>query len=139
MGDLPYDRIKIGQPPFYNTGIYYFGSILTKQSRRTRSKTGKTKQWGALFTCLNTRAVHLELVCDLTTGSFILALRRFCLKRGYPHIIRSDNGTNFVGADSQLKTALKGLDRKRIEEEVNNNQTEWLFNPRCSPCMSAAM
>ena len=78
MGDLPYDRIEIGQTPFYNTGIYYFGPILTKQSRRTRSKTEKTKRWGALFTCINTRAVHLELLWDLTTGSFILALRRFC-------------------------------------------------------------
>ena len=60
MGDLPYERTEIGRPPFYNTGIDYFGPILTKQSRRTRSITGKTKRWGALFTCLNTRAVHLE-------------------------------------------------------------------------------
>ena len=67
MGDLRYDRIEIGQPLFYNTGIDYFGPILTKQSRRTRSATGKIKRWGALFTCLNTRAVHLKVVWDLTT------------------------------------------------------------------------
>ena len=124
MGDLPYNRIEIGQPPFYNTGIDYFGPILTKQSRRTRSTTGKTKRWGALFTCLNTRPVHLEIVWDLTTDSFILALRRFCSRRGYPHIIRSDNDKNFVGAESELKTAMKDVDTKRIEEEVNNNQTK---------------
>ena len=48
-------------------------------------------------------------------------------------MIRSDNGKNFVGAESELKTAMKGLDTKRIEKEVNNNQTKWLFNPPCSP------
>ena len=68
----------------------------------------------------------------------ILAFRRFCLRRRYPHIIRSDNGKNFVGAESELKTALKGLDRKRIEEEVNNHQKKWLFNPPCSPWMPGA-
>ena len=51
----------------------------------------------------------------------------------------SDNGTNFVGAESELKTALKDLDKNRIEEEVNNNQTKWLFNPPCSPWMSGGM
>ena len=60
-------------------------------------------------------------------------------RRRYPHIIRSDTGTNFVGVESELKTALKGLDKNRTEEEVNNNQTKWLFNPPCSPWMSGAM
>ena len=83
--------------------------------------------------------MHIEIVWDLTTDSFILALRRFCSRREYPHIIQSDNGTNFIGAESELKTALKGLDKKRIEEEVNNNQTKWLFNPPCSPWMSGAI
>ena len=87
MSELPYDRIEIGQLQFYNTGIDYFGPILTKQSRRTRSTTGKTKRWGALFTCLNTRLVHIEIVWDLTTDPFILALRRFCSRRGYPYIM----------------------------------------------------
>ena len=83
--------------------------------------------------------MHLEIVWDLTTDAFILAFKRFFSRRGYPHIIRSDNGKNFVGADSQLKTALKGLDTMRIEEEVNDNQTKWLFNPPCSPWMSGAL
>ena len=83
--------------------------------------------------------MHLEIVWDLTTTYFILALRRFCSRRGYPHIIRSDNGKNFVGADSEVKTAMKGLDTMRIEKEVNNNQTNGLFNPPCSPWMSGAM
>ena len=83
--------------------------------------------------------MHPEIVRDLTTDSLILALRRFCSRRGYPHIIPSDNGTKFVGAESELKAAPKGPDKKRIEEEVNDNQTKWLFNPPCSPWMSWAM
>ena len=68
--------------------------------------------------------MHVEIVWDLTTDSFILALRRFCSRREYPHIIQSDNGTNFIGAESELKTALNGLDKKRIEEEVNNQTNQ---------------
>ena len=124
MGDLPYDGTEIGRPTFYNTGIDYFGPILTKQSRRTRSRTGKTKRWRAVFTCLNTRIMHLEISWNQTTDSFILALRRFCSGRGYPHIIRRDNGTNIVGAENDLKTTLKGQDKKRIEEEVHNNKNK---------------
>ena len=138
MGDLPYNRTEIGQPPFYKNRIDYFGPILTKQSRSTRLATGKTKQWGALFTCLNTRAVDLEIVWELTTDEFLFELRRFCSRRRYPHIKQSDNGRNFVGTESKLKTSLRCLDTKRIEEEVNNSQTKWLFNPPCSLWMSGA-
>ena len=65
MIELPYDRIEIGQPPFYNTGIDYFVPNPMKQSRRTRSTTGKTKGSGALLPCLNTRAMHFEIAWDL--------------------------------------------------------------------------
>ena len=51
----------------------------------------------------------------------MLALRIFYSRRGYPDIIQSYNGKNFIGAESELKTALKGQDKKRIEEELNNN------------------
>ena len=81
----------------------------------------------------------LDIVWDLTTDSFKLALRRFFPRRGYLHIILNDNGKNFIGAESEFKAALKGLDKKRIEEEVNNNQTKWLFNPPFSPWMAGAM
>ena len=64
------------------------------------------KRWGCIFTCLATRAVHLELAGDLSTNSFIMALRRFLGRRGDPKTIRSDNGTNFVGADRDLAEAL---------------------------------
>ena len=69
--------------------------------------------------------MHFEIVRDLTKDAFILALRQFYSKRGYPHIIRNDNSKTFVGAESELKTALKSLDKKGIEEVVNDNQMKW--------------
>ena len=54
------------------------------------------KRWGCLFTCLTTSSVHLKLAGDLTTDSFIMALRRFCGRRGNCKTMRLDNGTNFA-------------------------------------------
>ena len=63
-----------------------------------------------MFKCLTTRAVHLEIAGDMSTDSFILALRQFISRRGPTDIIRSDNGTNFIGAESELRNALNKLD-----------------------------
>ena len=135
MVDLPCDRIKSGQPPFYNTRIDYFELILTKQSRRTRSTTRKMKWWGALFACLNTQAVDLELnnIC------VYISTHKILFKKRVSTYIQSDNGKNFVGTETVLNIVLKNIDTKRIEKEVNSNQTKCLFNPPCSPWMSWAM
>ena len=63
-----------------------------------------------MFKCLTTRAVHLEIAGDMSTDSFILALRQFISRRGPTDIIRADNGTNFIGAESELRNALNKLD-----------------------------
>jgi len=88
MADLPKDRVTANQPPFTCVGIDYFGSFEVKQGR------SRVKRYGCLFTCLNTRAVHIEIAHSLDTGSMINALRRFISIRGYPQEIRSDQGTN---------------------------------------------
>ena len=93
------------------------------------------KRWGCLFTCLTTRAVHLELAGDLSTDSFIMALRRFRGRRGNPRTIRSDNGTNFVGANRELIEALKSLSEERITGELAQEGITWYFNPPSSPHM----
>ena len=110
MGDLPKERVKIGEKPFSNTGVDYFGPYLVKKNRETRSTKALTKRYGVIFTCLTTRAIHIELAGDLSTDSFLLALRRFISRRGYVKVIRSDNGTNSVGANNELNLCIKQLD-----------------------------
>ncbi|XP_057292547.1 uncharacterized protein LOC130621256 [Hydractinia symbiolongicarpus] len=96
MGDLPIDRLSVGEPPFNRSGVDYFGPMIVKRSKRTRASSRTVKRYGALFTCMTSRALHIELAGDLSTDSFILALRRFISRRGNPKTITSDNGTNFV-------------------------------------------
>ena len=84
MSNLPKARLAINQPPFTNTGIDYFGPLTVKQGRRTRSTDGTSKRYGAIFTCLSTRAVHIELVGNLSTDNFMLALHRFLSMRRHP-------------------------------------------------------
>ena len=84
---------------------------------------------------LVTRAVHLELAADSSTDSFIMALRRFRSRRGNPKTMRSDNGTNFVGAKRELEEALKSLNRERNTSELAQKGITWCFNPPSSSHM----
>ena len=77
MADLPPERLSYLQPPFSLTGVDYFGPVTVKRDYRTRSLSGHNKRYVCLFACLSFRAIHLELCEDMSTDSFIMALRRF--------------------------------------------------------------
>ena len=83
--------------PFNNTALDMFGPLL-KEAQVT------------IFSCMTTRAVHLELVTDKTTDVFLMAFRRFACVRGHPNICYSDFGTNFVGAHEYLREIMTGWD-----------------------------
>ena len=91
MADLPNDRLK-EEPPFTHCRVDIFGPFLIKESRNT------LKRYGAVFTCLASRAIHIEMIKTMDTDSFILALRRFISRRGNIRKIRCDN---FVGAERE--------------------------------------
>ena len=113
MAPLP--RCRVTQPhyPFEHTGVDYWGPMSVAVKRST------SKRWGAIFTCMATRACHLELVQDLTTSSFIQAFIRFINRRGScTRHIYSDNGTNFQGAQDELKKLSKKLDLEEGELEI---------------------
>ena len=99
MGDLPQERVSCSRP-FLNVGVDYCGPLHIKE-RRFRNR-GKLKVYVSIFVCLSTKAVHLELVSDLTTEAFIACLKRFFARRGISKNIYSDNATNFVGASREL-------------------------------------
>lgn len=100
MSNLPADRLT-QSPPFTQVGLDVFGPW-TVCARRTRGGLAESKRWAVMFTCLVTRAVHLEVIESLSTSSFINALRRFTAIRGPAKLFRSDRGTNFVGACKEL-------------------------------------
>ncbi|KAI2647804.1 Gypsy retrotransposon integrase-like protein 1 [Labeo rohita] len=114
MADLPANRLD-PSPPFSYCGMDCFGPFLCKQGRKEH------KRYGLIFTCFSSRAIHIEMLEDLTTDAFINALRCFIAIRGAVREIRSDQGTNFVGAKNELTKALEELDKERlaVKEIVN--------------------
>ena len=122
MADLPKDRVTPA-PPFTYTGVDYFGPYLVKEGRK------EVKRYRSLFTCLVSRAVHIENTCSLDTDSFIHALRHFIARRGPVREIRCDNGMNFVGAQRELSQAIEEMDHDQIQEKLRKEGTNWIFNP----------
>ncbi|KMQ87298.1 hypothetical protein RF55_13452 [Lasius niger] len=108
MGSLPKARVTAARP-FQHSGVDYAGpfKILPIVGRGQRT----FKAYVVLFVCLSTRAIHLELVNDYTSGAFLAALKRFSARRGLPLILYSDNGTNFKGAEHELVRAFRALSR----------------------------
>ena len=126
MASLPNDRLQVA-PPFTKVGVDYFGAIMVKHSRK------QEKRYGCLFTCMVTRAVHLEVAKSLETDSFINALRRFLARRGPPSDIYSDDGINFVGADRELKQSLEEWNQLQIADFLSQKEIQWHFDPPSSP------
>ena len=91
------------------------------------------KRWCCLFTYLKTNAVHIEVAQSLDTDSCLAAVTRLIARRGYPNTIISDNGTNFVGAANELKSLIKGLDKAKIESDLDQKKIVWKFNQPGAP------
>ena len=125
MADLPEERIKVGEKAFTHTGVDYFGPFYMKRGRSL------AKKYGVVFTCLAIRAVHIEIADILSTDSFLCALRRFIARRGDVRSLRSDQGTNFVGAAKELRQEVAKLKQHedRIQEAALHLRIEWRFNP----------
>lgn len=83
------------------------------------------KRYGVLFTCVASRAVHVEVATTLETDSFSNAFRRFVSRRGPIWQLRSDQSTNFVGARRELKAALEELDHDKIRSVLQCHHRGW--------------
>ena len=139
MWNLPKERTAAFKPTFTITGVDCFGPVTIKQYKRTRTSSNKqVKRYGVIFTCLTTRAVHLELSKDMTTDSFLMTLRQFIARRGEPDIIWCDNGSNFVGVGKELMQALQNVKHDFIAKELALRNIEWKFIPPISPWMGGA-
>lgn len=113
--------------PFTYTGVDFFNPIEVVVGRR------REKRYGALFTCMTCRAIHIEMAYKLTTDSFIMAWRRFVNRRGNPKEMFSDNGTNFRGAHTELNRAVAELDNEKLRTTLATYGVKWSFIPPASP------
>ncbi|XP_021324883.3 uncharacterized protein [Danio rerio] len=121
MSELPRECCEVSAP-FTFCGMDCFGPFVTKRGRK------EYKRYGLIFTCLSSRAIHLEMLDDLSTDVFINALRCFISLRGAVSHLRCDQGTNFVGAKNEFKEAPKQCDTEALKAFLADKQCEFTFN-----------
>ncbi|XP_070573704.1 uncharacterized protein [Ptychodera flava] len=114
---LPAYRVNI-TPPFSVTGVDFTGALLTKA-------------YVCLFTCAVTRAIHLELVPDLTTKTFLLAFRRFAARRSLPSRMLSDNASTYISGAEEIRSL---LDTPDVRDYLSSQRVKWTFIPKRAPC-----
>lgn len=129
MGDLPAERVN-SAPIFAHTGVDLAGPFHLKASRLRTATT--IKHWVAIFICLTTKLVHLELIVDLSTKAFLEGFTRFTARRGLPETIFSDNGSNLRGADRVLKEKWETITTSSAPETAKRG-IKWKFIPSLSP------
>ena len=134
LGQLPLERVTPASV-FERVGVDYAGPFEIKYGYVRRPTV--VKAYICLFVCLSVKAVHLEFVSDSTMEAFVATLRRFIARRGYPSLIWSDHGTNFVGAKRELKELQDFLSSQTTQgailEFCNSYNIEWKYIPERSP------
>ncbi|XP_065091295.1 uncharacterized protein LOC135712267 [Ochlerotatus camptorhynchus] len=133
MGDLPLERVSPA-PPFQRVGIDYCGPFELQPATR---KGTPVKCYVCLFVCMVCKAVHVEVVMDLTAEAFLAALRRFVARRGRPDQIYCDNATNFVGARRQLSELDRMFQQQQFQQQLSaeaaRDSITFKFIPAKSP------
>ena len=124
MAPLPTSRLGMPMRAFAKCCVDYAGPFVTKITRRVSAK-----RYLCLFTCPATRAVHLEMAFSLSTADFLKAFSRMVATRGKPEEVISDNGTNFVGAERELRELIQSQDQTRIADDAANKGIKWSWNP----------
>ena len=122
----PLPKIRVQEvPPFSITGVDFTGALYVKQLNEEEGKA-----YICLFTCATSRAVHLEVVTDLSTTSFLLAFRRFAARRSLPQMMMSDNATTYTSAAGELTNL---LDSEEIRTMLGREGIIWKFIPKKAP------
>ena len=132
MGDLPAKRVQPARP-FAHSGVDYAGPYLLRTSRHRGYKSHKV--YFVVFICLCSKAVHLKVVASYDTASFVDAFKRFVSRQCPCFSLTSDQGTNFVGADAELRLmhSAGSSFRHAVEQDLEQIGTSWDFNPPGAP------
>lgn len=116
-------------PPFSYTGVDYAGPLYVRPDYPAQSRC-EQKVWICLYTCCITRAVHIDIVSDLSTPSFIRCLKCFISRRGMPYRMISDNGSTFKSAARVLH---KIMADNTVSQYLSSRKIEWSFNIEKAP------
>lgn len=130
MADLPADRVT----PYWSfeiAGVDYAGPFLIKDTYKRNAPTRKC--WVAIFVCMVTRAIHIDVVESLSSAAFISCYEKFVSTRGPCHRLYSDNGTSFVGAYKEIRQAFEAFSSQENVEYLNVRGTTWTFMNPASP------
>ncbi|KAL6735613.1 hypothetical protein Aduo_006035 [Ancylostoma duodenale] len=128
LPDLPAQRV-IRSRPFQNTGLDYFGPLLIRSIKNEIRKV-----WVCLFTCMATRAIHLESVADNSAIEFISAFRKFIARRGAPDLVISDNAPTFkLGSEILTNELPKNRNNPLVHSFVLQERLQWKFITPFSP------
>ena len=119
MFELPSDKLQ-ESPPFSYCCIDLFGPSTIKNYRK------ELKRYGVMFTSLCSCVIYNEVAQSLEFDSFILSLRRFIGRQGNICLMRSDNGTNFVGTIKELRKAFQEMDHNQISQYLQRRRTDWI-------------
>lgn len=134
MGSLPASRVTVSRS-FSQCGVDYAGPVILQEGKRRNARNHKA--YVAIFVCFATKSVHIELVSDLTSDSFIGAFKRFMSRRRKPAHMFFDNGTTFVGALKQLKELYEFYNcqenQSSVKEFLSQQGILWSFIPPNAP------
>ena len=126
---LPACRVS-EEPPFCNTGIDFAGPIYVKKSSGAINGNNQDKVYIALFTCASTRALHLELVENMSAATFLQAFRRFSSRRGLPTKVLTDNAKTFKSASKEVRMIGES---KEVNRYFANRRIAWEFITEKAP------
>ena len=110
--------------PFTFTGVDFTGTLYVQQGKQ------EVKVYLCLFTCATTRAIHLEIVQDLSAQTFLLAFCKFAAWRFLPSIMISDNGSTYLSAAEELHSLMQ---LPEVKEELSKKEVSWRFIPKIAP------
>lgn len=133
MAQLPEERVNPGRA-FQSSAVDYAGPVHIKRYNAQRTKI-IDKGYIALFVCTRIKAVHLELVSNMTTEAFLAAFTRFSNRRGRIHELTADNGTTFQGAEKEQKIIFNAWKKAATSQIMQNTTTKWKFIPPSAPHM----
>ncbi len=129
MPCLPQSRVTRSEP-FQFTGLDYLGPFYI---RKTHGETPE-KKWICIFTCLAVRAIHLEVVADLSTESFLNSMQRFISRRGTPEKVISDNFSSFKLGKQVLDSIWNDVvDNEEVHSYFAKKGIKWHFITELSP------